>query len=308
MRVFWKMIHQSLAILLVSLWMSSSALVAESVSNKVSAAYLTEGLSDLGFKDGRMAFSMWMQELSGKEGIELDIRYYDSPARLLSDFQSSQVKLIGLNPFFYLHGGYQAFDASAEHVWAAQIGEGELEKMLLLVRKDSDIESLSALKGKRIACMKDNLLARVFLDTELLKDQQRVSDGFIKEMIKTTKSSTAILKTYFGKVDASIVPEFAFRLAIEMNPSLGKELSILSESPEIFMPILLFTHKDTDERLYRAFHRNAMTLEQSARGRNILALFKIKRLFVLSDDALLALKEYYGKYLSLKQKYGVDDE
>ncbi len=50
------------------------------------------------------------------------------------------------------------------------------------------------------------------------------------------------------------------------------------------------------------------TLDESPRGQNILALFKMKKLFALSVDELLSLKQYYSEYLALKQRYGSSHE
>ncbi len=302
-----RVMNRSLKVLLFILWMLTSTLGADTVKKEVNAAYLTNGMNDLGYKDGRMAFSMWMQELSGKENIDLNISYYDSPEEILKDFQASTVKLIGINPLFYLEDS-QAYGTSASHIWAAQVGESFFEKMVLLVSKEGSIDSLLALKGKRIIRAEDNLLGRLFLDTELLKAQHVLSSGHIKEMMITKKNSTAILKTYFGKADACIVPELAYRLATEMNPSLGRRLHILAESPRVFTPILLLIHEDTDDGLYNAFHRNATTLDQTPRGQNILDLFKMRRLFVLSDEQLRPMRQYYSEFLASKQRYGVEDE
>lgn len=302
-----RLTRRSHKVLLLTLWMLISTLDADTVKKEVSAAYLTDALSDLSYKDGRIAFGMWMQELSGREDININISYYDSSESILQDFRDSTVKLIGINPFFYLED-YQAYGTSASHIWAAQVGETLFEKMVLLVSTESSIDSLLALKGKRIIRAEDNLLGGLFLDAELLKDQHVLSDGFIKEMLITRKNSTAILKTYFGKADACVVPEVAYRLATEMNPSLSRKLHVLVESSKVFIPMLLLIHKDTDEGLYNAFHRNATTLDQTLRGQNILSLFKMRRLFVLSDEQLRPLQHYYSEFLALKQRYGIEDE
>jgi len=278
------------------------ATVGSAENRKADAAYLTKGLSDLSYKDGRIAFSMWMKELSANDEIDIDIHFYDTAQGVFKVYGASEVLLVGVNPAFYLDK-HKQYDAWTSHYWAAQRGDDRLEKMVLLVRKDSGIDSLEALKGKVLVSREDNILGRVFLDKELLSVKKPVSKAYLENMPLVSKNSTAILKTYFGKADACVVPGYAFSLACEMNPALIQELKIVKESPQLFLSVLLLIRKDTDDFLYDTFARSATSLQKSARGESILALFKMKRLYELPRDELEPLKAYFDEYLELKQRY-----
>lgn len=297
----------ALKLLSLSLWLSSASLHADPKSEAVRGAYLTKGLSALSYKDGRLAYEIWMKELSANEDLTFEVDFYDSPSMVLAQYQGSQVKLVGINPLFYFQK-QQAYDTLTGHLFVAKRSGDIFEKMVLLVRKDSGIDSFSALKGKRVVRAVDNLMGDIFLDMGFLKELHVQSEGYIKEMSITKKDSTAILKTYFGKADACVVPEFAFRLATEMNPSLGKELSVLSESPSVFMPVLVLIHKDADQSLFHILKHSSSRLQQRPRGQHILALFKMKELVDLPLRQLGPSKQYYNEYLRLRQHYGGDDE
>lgn len=296
--------HRCLKGFLLSSVMITSILNAEMNRQEGSGGYLSEGTDTLDYKDGRIAFEMWVNDIAEKENIHIDVEIYDDHRKILDDFTNSlRHWLISLNPLFYLQE-HQAYDKKAYDIWASQYGHDRLEKMVLIVRKGSGISTLADIKGKKVMSQKDDLLGRVFLDKELLTAQYHPSEGFIDSMSMTDKESTAILKTYFGKVDACIVKKYAFEVAREMNPALGRELKILVESPRLFMPLLILTHISVGDDLNQAFARNVADLENTVKGRNILTLFKMKRLIILSDTELQAMREYYHEYLDLKRRFG----
>lgn len=272
-----------------------------------SVGYLIDGINDFQYKDARLAFGMWMKELSAVEGVKMRLDPYDSSEKIFEDYGMGQFSMLVVNPIFYLRNEQLIEDRSQEY-WVAQVDKDRLYKMLLLVKRHSGIETLADLKGKRVAVRDDNLLGRLFFDAELLNAVHVEAEEHVEELISMKKSSTAILNTYFGKVDACIVPELAFRLAKEMNPALGKELQVLVSSEQIFIPMLLAFHVDMDERLLTIFKRNVESIESTVRGRNIFDLFKITGLFPVTDKELQPMRQYYRDYLTRMQRYGNGDD
>ncbi len=280
-----------------------SLLNAEILRQEGSGGYLSEGTDTLDYKDGRIAFEMWVNDIAEKENIHIEVEFYDEHKKILDDFTNSTKHwLISVDPLFYLQD-YKKYDKTVRDIWASQHGPDRLEKMVLLVRKSSGINTLADIKGKKLMSQKDDLLGRIFLDKELFATHACSSEGFIDSMSMTDKDSTAILKTYFGQVDASIVTKHSFELAREMNPALGKELKILVESPRLFAPLLILTHRSAGDELDQAFARSVADLENTVKGRNILTLFKMKRMIILSGTELQAMREYYQEYLDLKRRF-----
>ncbi len=296
-------------LILLSLLLMHSPHMLYSAESRLdsSVGYLIDGINDFQYKDARLAFGMWMKELSADEGVKMRLKPYESSEKIFEDYSTGQFFMLVVNPIFYLRNE-QLIKESSQEYWAVQFNEKKLYKMLLLVNKRSDIKTLADLKDKRVATRDDNLLGRLFFDTELLRTVHEKAEEHVEEVFGVKKSSTAILKTFFGDVDACIVPEFAFKLANEMNPALSKDLRVLSSSEQIFIPMLLAFHVDMDKSLPTIFKRNVENIENSVRGRNILGLFKITGLSPVTDKELQPMRQYYSEYQTLKQRYGNADE
>lgn len=264
--------------------------------------YLKDGMDDIKYKDARIAFSMWTEDLAKKNNILVNIAYYDHSEQILNDFSNSKLDYIALNPIFYLRS-QEKIDSSVKEYWIVEQGDKEFESYIVLVRNDSKIKSLKDLKGKVVSTRNDNYVGKMFLDAEMLKELHVESKKVIKGYLNTPKFSTAVLKTFFKKADACIVPEYTFNFLCEMNPALKKEMRIVKQSEEIFYPLIAIFHQNTDKKLLEGFKKNLNGLKDTVRGKNIFDLFKMKTMRRASTEEMLPLNEYYKNYLKLKRDY-----
>lgn len=60
--------------------------------------------------------------------------------------------------------------------------------------------------------------------------------------------------------------------------------------------------------MVNAFKRNADSMDKTVWEQNINELFKMKRVSKMDKTNLQPLKDYYQKYLVLKERYGVKSE
>lgn len=266
------------------------------------AGYLTDGMDNIKYKDTHIALKMWMDDFTHESNAVVDLIFYNSSEEIIKDFVDTKLTYMLMNPIFYLENQI-VIDALAEEFWIFQKTNKQFERYFIITRKDSQIQTLHDLKNKTIATKSDNYLGKMFLDTELLRVTHKESQGFIKAYVDTKEFSTAILNTYFGKVDACIVPEYALELVAEMNPSIKLDLKVLTQSEEIFISLISIFRKGTDPDLMKSYRSNIHDLRKSARGKNILNLFKMQGHSNISKEKLLATKKYYKEYLRLRKKY-----
>jgi len=284
-----------------------SSLDADTTKGKAIMGYLVDGINDIKYKDARVAFSLWTKDISMGENIDVHIEYFEDAEKTIKAYQNLAFEYLALNPIFYLQ--YQeVLDPISKEYWVIQKAQNRYEKMLLLVREESDIKNLNDLKSKSVMIRDDNYMGELFLDKEMLQEVHVSSKKHIKSLLKTKRHSTAILKTFFGKVDACIVPEYSFKLVSEMNPSISSKLVPLVISDAIFTPIMAIFHKNTQSWMIDAFKRNVESMDKTARGKSILELFKMKKIRQIDKEEMEPIKAYYSQYLSLQKKYVVDDE
>ena len=279
------------------------SLPAQITNDKAIIGYLFDGMNDIRSKDAQVAFSIWVKELSLSEKLDVKVKYYETDKEIVKDYKNKKFKLLILNPLFYLQ--HQAnINPITKEYWLTQRSHKKYERMVLLVKKNSGIKGIDDLKGKTVAIKDDNYVGKLFLEKEILQNSHIVSREYIKEFVNTKKHSTAILKTFFSKVDACIVPEYTLDLIGEMNPAVTSSLITISHTPHIYTAAIIMFHTDTEDAMITAFRRNTSKLDQSVRGQNILDLFKMKGLFQIDSKELQPLKNYYEEYLSLLNKYG----
>lgn len=268
----------------------------------IKMGYLSDGINEMKLKESRIAFNMWAQELINDQNIQLNIAYYDINANMLRDYKEKKIQSIGFNPWFYLQNEV-LFDSLSHEYWAVRRSSKQLESYVVLVRNDSNINTIKALKNKKIATRSDSYLGKMFLDTEFLKVAHEESSSYIDSYIYTKKFSTALLKTFFGAVDACVVSEHTLDLLTEMNPNIQKKLKVLKKSEEIFMPMLALFHKDLNKNIIFKLEKNIANLKDTKKGRSIFGLMKIKSFEPISIKKITPLKKYYNTYLSLRSEY-----
>jgi len=267
-----------------------------------SVGYLVDGMNDVKYKDARIAFQMWFEDLATNNNIVADIKYYEEAQNIVQDFQDKKIYFLIVNPIFYLK--YRdILDPLAKEYWVMQKNNKKSMRYIVLAKQGSSVESLADLKGKRVATRSDNYLGKMFLDAEILTTMHRETNNYIQEFVDSKKFSTALLQTYFSKVDACIVPEYTLDLVAEMNPALKKELKVIARSEEIFFPIIATFHIETTKEVIDQFKKSVENIHKSARGENILNLFKMQGLRVISKEKIRPLVEYYNQYLELKHTY-----
>lgn len=279
-------------------------LYAQELKGKAIMGYLVDGMDDIKYKDARIAFSLWIKELSVEENLEVSINYYDTEDEILQGYKSLDFEYLALNPYFYLKN-YQSLDVVSKEYWIVTKTEKKFEDRVLFVKKGSNIKSIKDLKNKNIMVRNDDYLGRIFLDKESLENMHVSSKKHLGEITSTKRYSTAILKTYFSKTDACIVPSYAFELVKEMNPAVAKQLVPIAQTSDVFIPFIGMFHKHTQKLMMEAFGRSVKVLDKTPRGQNILALFKMYGMRKIAFEDFKPLKEYYEEYLDLKKRYKV---
>ncbi|APW65417.1 hypothetical protein LPB137_05925 [Poseidonibacter parvus] len=269
-------------------------------SSKLSGkmGYLIDGLSSVKYKDARIAFDLWKIEVTKNNDIDVSIKYLDTEKEIIKGYKNSEFEYISINPFFYLKNS-KLIDSLTQTCSITLEGDKEFEQYVLLV-KDKNIKTLKDLRGKKIGIENDDYLAKIFLEYESLKKLSKNLKKSRYEIVKTKKKSTAILNTYFGKIDACVVPISTYNLVQELNPSVSKKLRVLSVSQEIFMPLITFFHKDANKQFVDILINEINILPTTSQGQNILNLFKIKGVKKIECKKLEPLKTFYKKYELLK--------
>jgi len=248
---------------------------------------------DLNRADVQAALSLWADELSSKFNVPTESLFYDDMVNLRQDFDRGKVN-------FVIAAGMD-FARYFKHNELAEGFRGTLQQdhtLLLLAHRDADIDDLKRLQGKRIAVLKGDELSEVYLETLCLRHYRRPCAQVFSNIETVANSNQLILRLVFGKADMVLTKRNGFETARELNPQVGRVAVELTRFPIKSSYYGLF-NKKTNPSLRKHGLQRIPQMHQDVRGRQVLEIFKLDRLELVSTDELRPFYELLSEYEAL---------
>jgi len=179
--------------------------------------------------------------------------------------------------------------------------DSKFQKYILLANKESKINSLKDIKGKKFASYIANYNYSNWLDYLTLKELGLSYKSLIDEEFKYTKDKRLILSLYFGKTDFAIVRENIYEDMLLLNPSIEKRLKVIRESSPMFTYGLGMFNKNLPQKMLEDFNKR---IKDGTLNEKFVSLFRIidqsmiKRVF---PSDLEVLESFYDEYKKLKR-------
>jgi phosphonate transport system substrate-binding protein len=267
-----------------------------------SVSFSSELFSDVNEADALASIRVWADTILNRRGLVQTTTptIFTDQARIRQNLQEGSVDLVGLMPpeFFQLED-----TVALDHLHFTSINGSITEEFLLLVRRDSGIETMADLQHKKIALV-DSVrmqMSTLWLETLLLEKYQMNLQEFFGSVRADNKSSRAVLSTFFRQTEACLVSQNSFKMMVELNPQLGKQLHTLEISPA-FIPALLCFRSNYDPELKKEVLAGMHALENNISGQQILMVFGAERLVAGSLDDLLTTRRWYERHLAQTKK------
>ncbi len=241
--------------------------------------------SEVNFKNIQAAWELWHEGLAQKTGLRAEHLFYSDLPSLAQDFADGKLDLVDTTSVNFLRMRPLIHAQMAEDLYGV-VQDGKLtHRYMVLVRDDSAIDTLGQLKGATLLMKQNEKTGRLFLNTLLRMQDFPGIRTFFGTVQETETLSQAVLALFFHEGDACITTEAVFDIMTELNPQIGEQLIVLFTSPDIVNSVFFF-HKDYDPRAKAAILDQALHLEDSEFGRQILKLYKIDRLIQLQEADL----------------------
>jgi len=177
-------------------------------------------------------------------------------------------------------------------ILSADYGNNFYNELLLLVRKDSGITGIKQLRGTKILI--DNgqqgTIPMKWLDSLLARQFSSKAQEFFGRLSEATKGSKVILPVFFRQVDACIANRSHYETSAELNPQIGRQLTVLAESPG-FATGILAMRKDAGDLRRDAILKTLLEIHLDPRGKQIMTLFRIKRLIPFLPEHLVSVEK-----------------
>lgn len=235
------------------------------------------GSSALGLRENdkqtlNLGFKTVFNELLSASDVKCDFQSFDSSEDLAAAISKNQVSAFFGSPIEFLRS--EPFLLSSP-IASGVYGNQLKYKILLLVRKDSGINSLEQLQGKRLSTQK--WVARdmegLYLETLLLEHQLPITKNFFSQIQNNETTNAALVDLFFKKVDAALVNESQYEVAAELNPQLRAQTQILEASEPYIIFVTAFT-KSIPEQKISSIRNSLLSVEKTSAGRNVLRLMK----------------------------------
>jgi phosphonate transport system substrate-binding protein len=249
--------------------------------------------------DLKAAMRAWMQTLARERHLELnaDIRVFESLAETERALRLAEVDVISvpIDEFVVLEklqplAGFFASQAQGKAT----------DRYVLLVRKDRPRKDLASLREASIVILDEprSLLAPLWLDTELLRRRLPAGSRHFGKLTHAVKPSLAIMALFFKQADAVLATQSGFDTACELNPQLGKELSILLSSPELVSTVSAY-RADATSASVTLYQRESLKLGETPAGKLILTLFRAEAIVELKESDLRETRALLAEHARL---------
>lgn len=274
----------AVGLLMGSLWLTAGSVCAE--TEQVRCGFSSTTLSNIDARDAEVALRVWLEQILKNEGVTWGFvtRVYDTQAELYQAYEEGKLDVAAVSAVEYLH---LAQNGQLEGEFTTEISGRPMETMQMMVHSDSGIERLEQLEGKNLII--DTRLAGenpgLWLELELKKRGLPKAETFFRSVKVVKDPAQSALPVFFRKTDACIIREQGLQTLAELNPQVGKRLkAILVSSPYVRGVIAFRKGFDSDKR--ETIKRSALELHESARGQQVLTLFKVDRIVLLKPEYL----------------------
>lgn len=275
----------------------SNFVLATETSTKVSIAGSTLGLRDFKQQEIEIGIRSAFNETLSKEGILTEFTVYKS-----SDSLQAAIKNKEVNIFF---GTALELLSIADYIDKKTIAAGLINgkhkmRLYLLVRKDSNIQTLQSLQQKSIdipSWLLDDI-GGLYLNTQLLENKLTSYPTFFSTIQKSKNSNQSIINLFFKKNDAALVTESEFEIATELNPQIKAELMILLSS-EAYPSLVSAGLIHTDANIKQKVLKTALELSNTTKGKNTLRLMKSTGFIPMTFEDLSSVSSLLLKHQQL---------
>jgi len=262
--------------------------------------------SDVNENDAKAALKAWAQTIARERGIETDPdpSILTGLEELASALRNKQVDMVAL-----LAEEYRALNAAvplAPLFFAYLNGKVE-EEVVLLAHRDSGIESVEDLKGRRLIIHRNPRasLAVCWLDSALLEKGLRSTAEFLGRVDENNKLSSVVLPVFFRRSDACLVTRSGFDTMSELNPQIGKAIKVLAASPKM-VPTLLCFRADYAPAFKDKLFAGLRDLHLSPAGQQVLTIFHSEKLEEMPSSKLQSALDLLARLEKLREAGGME--
>jgi hypothetical protein len=282
-----------LVVIAVCLHAGPGLAATESVPMKM--GFYLPAIRDANQTDIKVSLGVWIDEVRKPMNIQVTTATYDDITAMRRALDQSDVNFISA-PGMELA---EVFTPDEIRAGYARRHHGIDEGMALLVAGNSGLRTFADLRGKRVSKLSHDRLSDIFLEIQCLKTGALACQDFMR-LSEEKRDIQSVYNVFFGRADAALVSLTTLRTATELNPQVGQRVRVLLDwkAKALMFGMMTRYSQESNRQLILSSVKEAM---KTARGRQILELFKTDYLEPVDADALKPYWALLREYRELRR-------
>lgn len=221
--------------------------------------------------DARAAMAVWGQALVSSSGFHLpaDQDWVLPSQAIVNSLRAGKIDLfcITIEELSRVRDAVELDDVI--------IDDRSSREMLLIVRRDSNFQSLADLRRRSLLIVDSpgTQLADAWLGLELSRAGLPAPAAHFASVSRNSKPAQVVLPVFFHQADAAIVPKDVLATMVDLNPQLGQAFRQLSISPKLISSFFATRRGFPASNRNRLYSYILATRSEPA-NRQILTLFR----------------------------------
>jgi len=253
---------------------------SENSGTPLRVAISAETLAGANINDARAAYRIWLAQVALQYGIQAAVAVPDVfiPSEdLIRDVRLNKLDCFGITALELA----QLADLTEPGNLVIQDYLADGIEYVLLVHNSSPYKRLPDLRDAHILSHlhRDLVLLPAWLSTMLSAFNLPRPDRFFASHKLNGSLNQVVLPVFFRRVDGACLTRHSWKIAVELNPQLGKDLRPLAVSPRLIPIVFGFRNNASAEarkRLIDAIQR----VNSVVAGQQIVALYQSRSLVV----------------------------
>lgn len=256
------------------------------------------GIRDSSKQDTEITFNAALAELLKSHNANLVVKVFDSTQDLYKAFDSNELDGIFGTPLEFIQRESKMKNSFvAVHYKNVPLAQ----PFLVLVRADDNIKNIKELRGKKCSIKPTQDMELLLLNTLLLENQQPEYTTFFSDRLNPKNTNTGMMDVFFGKSDLTIVRESEYKTAVELNPQLGKKLTVLSKT-EPFLVLIGGAKDNMPDASHKAAVDSLIQLSSTEKGMQLMKIIHADSFESATKSDLNNVRDLLKRYQSLKTK------
>ena len=240
-------------------------------------------LGEVSLNDARAAMTIWIKLMAESVNLVIGPKLFSTTLEVQDGVRRGLLDAMAMNVIEYRP---IADLLDSQIVTAA--GDAGLDQYVILAKQNSGIRQLGDLKGRRLYTLKTPRMcvAPFWLFTILEAGHHGPAEQFFGSVVKDAKFSRVVLPVFFGQADACLTTKRGFDTMCELNPQVGRELTVVASSLPMVVTFYVFRKNYQSVNRERLIKALSSSLGATAAGRQIRTLFQFEDLAVRDASCL----------------------